>query len=62
MFQVLRSYRFSTASDTIDSFDPFNIFELIDSLLTPRFSATYACHGVWHGACLRGRCDASNQL
>jgi len=28
-------YLFSIASNIIDSFDPFNIFALIDSLLTP---------------------------
>jgi hypothetical protein len=31
---------FSMASDTIDSFDPLNILELIDFLLTPCFSIT----------------------
>jgi hypothetical protein len=35
MFHVLCGYLFSMASNTIDSFDPFNIFELIDFLLTP---------------------------
>ena len=47
----------SMASNTIDSFDPFNIFELIDFLLTPCFSITYVCHDVWHGSCLGERCD-----
>src|SRR6266481_5221989 len=37
MFHVLCGYLFSMASNTIDSFDPFNIFELIDFLLTPCF-------------------------
>src|SRR5258708_23539782 len=37
MFHILCSYLFSMASNTIDSFDPFNIFELIDFLLTPCF-------------------------
>jgi hypothetical protein len=37
MFHVLCGYLFSMASNTIDSFDPLNIFELIDFLLTPCF-------------------------
>jgi hypothetical protein len=37
MFHVLCGYLFSMASNTIDSFDPFNAFELIDFLLTPAF-------------------------
>src|SRR6266478_850345 len=35
MFHVLCGYLFRMASNGIDSFDPFNIFELIDFLLTP---------------------------
>jgi hypothetical protein len=35
MFHVLRRYLVSIASNTIDSFDPFNISELIDFPLTP---------------------------
>jgi len=65
MFHVLcgLSLRlFGTASNTIDSFDPFNIFELIDFLLTPRFATSYACHDVWQGSCLGERCDGPNQL
>jgi len=52
------------ASNTIDSFDPFSIFEPIDFLLTRRFSTTYVCHDVWHGSCLgegamlRTNCEA----
>jgi len=34
MFHVLCGYLFKVASNTIDSFDPFNIFKLIDFLLT----------------------------
>jgi len=48
------------APNTIDSFDPFNIFELVDFLPTPRFSNTYPPHDVWHGSCLREECDAPN--
>ena len=55
-------YLFSKASNTIDSFDPFNIFELIAFLLTPALFHHLSVHGVWHGSCLRERCDASNQL
>jgi hypothetical protein len=35
MFHILCGYVFGIASNTINSFDPFNIFELIDVLLTP---------------------------
>jgi len=35
MFHVLCGYLFSMASNTIDSFDAFNIFKLIDFPLTP---------------------------
>jgi hypothetical protein len=45
------------ASNGIDSFDPFNIFELIDFLLTPRFSITYVCNDVWDGSCLGEKCE-----
>ena len=54
MSHVLCGYLFSRASNTIDSFDPFNIFKLIDFLLTPRFSITYVYRDVWHGSCLFG--------
>jgi hypothetical protein len=37
MFHVLWDCLFSMASNTIDSFGPFNIFELIDFPLTPSF-------------------------
>jgi hypothetical protein len=40
MFHVLCGYLVGMASNTIDSFDPFNIFELIDVLLTTLFSVT----------------------
>ena len=33
LFHVLYGHLLSLASNTIDSFDPFNIFELIDFLL-----------------------------
>jgi len=62
MFHVLFAYLFSIAPDTIDSFDPFNIFEVIDFLPTPRFSFTYLRHDVWQGSCFGEGCDASNQL
>jgi len=60
MFHTLFGYISSMASNTIDSFDPFNIFELVDFLPTPRFSNTYPPHDVWHGSCLREECDAPN--
>jgi len=37
VFQVLCGYLFSMASNTIDSFDPFNILAPIDSTLTAAF-------------------------
>jgi hypothetical protein len=53
MFHVLCGSVSEWLLTTIDSFDPFNIFELIDFLLTQRFSTTYVCHGVWHDSCLQ---------
>src|SRR6266478_4101397 len=60
MFHGLCGYLFGMASNTIDSLDPFNIFKLIDFLLTPRFSITYVWLDVWHGSCLAEGCDGSN--
>jgi hypothetical protein len=39
MFHVLCDYHFSMASNTIDSFDPFNIFEPIEFPLTVAFQS-----------------------
>ena len=64
MFHVLCGSVSEWLLTTIDSFDPFNLFELIDFLLTQRFSITYVCHGVWHDSCsqrgalLRSNCEA----
>ena len=64
MFHVLCGYLFSIASNTIDSFDPFNIFELIDLLLTPalfhhlRVPRRLAWLLPWRDAVLRINCEA----
>jgi hypothetical protein len=50
MFHGLFDY-LSSIPDTIDSFDPFNIFEQIDYRLTPCFHITDVCHDVWHSFC-----------
>src|SRR5438128_9428074 len=54
---VSRIVRLSSAGlltqSTVSTLSTF--FKLIDFLLTPRFSITYACHGVWHGSCLGER-------
>ena len=60
MFHVLCGYLFSIASNTIDSFDPFNIFELVIFLLTPCFSITYVCHEV--GMALALKRDATVRI
>ncbi len=57
---ILCGYVFGIASNTIDIFDAFNIFELIDFLIIRCFSITYVCPDVWHGSCFGERCDASN--
>lgn len=65
MFHVLCGYLFSIASNTIDNFDPFNIFQLIDFLVTQRFSITYVVprRSARHlpfgrGEMLRTNCEA----
>jgi hypothetical protein len=56
MIHVLCGCLFGMASNPIDSFDPFNIFELIDFPLTPRFSLT--CVSTTFGTALAFETDA----
>ena len=64
MFHALCGYLISVASNTIDSFDPFNIFARIDFLLTRAFPSL-ACATTFgialaleRDAMLRTNCEA----
>src|SRR5258708_64465 len=59
MFHELRGYLFCCPPTAIDSFDSFNIVELVDFLLTSPFSSTYVWHDLWHGSCFGQGCDGS---
>jgi len=65
MFYVLCRYLFSIASNTIDSFDPFNIFEVNRHSANPRAFPSLACATTFgttlalqRGAMLRTNCEA----
>jgi hypothetical protein len=65
MFHVLCGYLFSIASNAIDSFDPFNIFELIDFSANPSAFPSLTCATAFgtalasqRGAMLRTNCEA----
>src|SRR5579863_4460766 len=63
MFHVTVRLPLQQASNTINNFDPLNIFELVDSPLTHCCSITCARHDVWHALALerampRTNCEA----
>ena len=65
MFHVLWGYLFSIASNTIDSFDPFNIFELNRRFANPRAFPSLTCATAFgtvlaleRDAMLRINCEA----
>src|ERR1700752_5184173 len=66
MFHVFCRYLFSIASNTIDSFDPFDIFELHRRSANPRAFPPLACATTFgttlafsRGAMLRIDCEAA---
>ena len=65
MFHLLCGYVSAWLLTTIDGFDPFNIFELIDFLLNQCFSITYVSTAfgtalaLQRGAMLRTNCEAA---
>jgi hypothetical protein len=59
MFHGLRGYLFCCLPTAIDSFDNFNIFELVDFPLTVPIFQHLRVDDLWHGSCFGQRCDGS---
>jgi hypothetical protein len=59
MFHEVLGYLFCCPPTAIDSFDSFNILELVDFLLTASIFQHLPVHDLWHGSCFGERYDGS---